>query len=370
MIITEVKARTVDGWSELTGLVISERKRERRQWIRWQVPDEYAGMLIERGDPFLAALLPLCMKTGERLRIEASVSSALLQSVEAIQAIFHEWLPGSSLVPVDVPSRAVGPAGAAVGCFFSGGVDSFYSLLKNDQLPADNPGRISHLLFVGGFDLPVTENPLVRKVRTSLEQVSVSSGRRLLEVKTNLRSFSDPLLSWDLYHGAALASVGLACGSLLRKILIPSSFAYEQLHPWGSHPRLDPLWSTERTEFVHDGCEALRSEKIIDWICRSELAMENLRVCWKNYHGHYNCSVCEKCVRTMISLHIGTGNVSFPTFDRPLTAKGIRQLNLKNETQFAFARENEALMLDHDCDKAIANALSDAIHRSKKGMTK
>jgi hypothetical protein len=50
------------------------------------------------------------------------------------------------------------------------------------------------------------------------------------------------------------------------------------------------------------------------------VALQNLRVCWKNRKGTLNCGRCEKCIRTMIGLHtVGVFNIS-KLFDRPLRA--------------------------------------------------
>ena len=62
------------------------------------------------------------------------------------------------------------------------------------------------------------------------------------------------------YQGAGLASVAHALG--LERLLIPGPRSYGQLEPNGTHPLLDPLWSTESTEIVHDGAEPSRWEKI------------------------------------------------------------------------------------------------------------
>jgi hypothetical protein len=80
------------------------------------------------------------------------------------------------------------------------------------------------------------------------------------------------------YQGAALASVGLLFQHLFHKVLIPATFSYSDLPPWGSHPLLDPLWSTEVTDFEHDGAEAMRVDKAA-YVSRHETAMTWLRVC-------------------------------------------------------------------------------------------
>lgn len=181
------------------------------------------------------------MLEGKRLKIEAAVSARLFQSAQYIQGLYHTWVPGAQQIPMETKVEQHPAGGSGVGCFFSGGVDSFYTLLKNGALPEGHPDRLTHLVFVAGFDLPLTNHTLLRQTRASLDRVATASDCQLLEVQTNLRALSDPWLTWGFYHGAALASVGLACGSLFRKLLIPSSFALKgQIHPWGSHRNLIP----------------------------------------------------------------------------------------------------------------------------------
>ena len=98
-----------------------------------------------------------------------------------------------------------------------------------------------------------------------------------------------------------LASVGLLFQARFRTILISAAHTYADLGPWGSHPLLDPLWSTELTEFVHHGAHATRVDKC-RVLANSEVAMRHLRVCWENREGRYNCGECEKCLRTMVNL--------------------------------------------------------------------
>ena len=99
----------------------------------------------------------------------------------------------------------------------------------------------------------------------------------------------------------------LALGPLLRRVLVPAGDTHLRsvlLAP--SNALLDPLFTTESTEFVHHGCEATRLQKIRRSIGRSELALAHLRVCHANHDPGspplYNCGACPKCVRTMAAL--------------------------------------------------------------------
>jgi hypothetical protein len=97
-----------------------------------------------------------------------------------------------------------------------------------------------------------------------------------------------------------MVSVALALGNMFRRVLIAASTTYDKLYPWGSHPLLDPLWSTEGLTFVHDGCEMDTIDKT-RIVARSRLVLDTLRPC-AGYGSGYNCGRCPKCLRTMIDL--------------------------------------------------------------------
>src|SRR5439155_14974464 len=85
-------------------------------------------------------------------------------------------------------------------------------------------------------------------------------------------------------------------------VFIASSHNYGDMFPWGSHPILDPHWSTEAVQVHNDGCEAQRLDKL-QLVIQSDVAMRHLRVCYSNKLDRYNCNRCEKCLRTKIALY-------------------------------------------------------------------
>src|SRR3984957_9411050 len=109
-------------------------------WYRFPM-DYMTAVNCGLNDAFVAALLTPAMALGERLRIEGVVSGQLMQSLPRLQAIYQEWNAGLSIISVDsygVDFSAANEGRARrVSLFFSLGVDSFYSLLKNNR---DHPG--------------------------------------------------------------------------------------------------------------------------------------------------------------------------------------------------------------------------------------
>ena len=141
-------------------------------------------------------------------------------------------------------------------------------------------------------------------------------------VESNLRRHTERFLHWGYYHGAGLASMGLALG--VRRLLLPAPRSYGFLEPEGSHPLLDPLWSTVRTEVVHHGAEATRWDKI-RFLADQPLALETLKVCFDaNTDG--NCGRCPKCLVTMAML-AAVGALDAAPFDAPLDLPAVARMD-------------------------------------------
>jgi hypothetical protein len=277
-------------------------------WYRFPL-DYITAVSVGLNDAFVAALLTPAMKLGERLKIEGLVSEQLMQSLPQLQAIYQEWNEGLSIISVEPSgldrSAAHKERARRVSLFFSLGVDSFYSLLKNNR---DHPGdekTIDDLLFVRGLDIAIDDpkvDDLFAMSVLNAKMVADRFRKTLLVASTNLRHFTNRFVSWGkTCHGAALASIALALGERFTEVIIASTYDWEHLFPWGSHPQLDPLWSNGKVLFSHDGCEATRLDKT-RLVSEHPIALETLRVCYENPDSLYNCGKCRKCLRTMVEL--------------------------------------------------------------------
>jgi hypothetical protein len=195
---------------------------------------------------------------------------------------------------------------------FSGGVDSFYSLLKR-------PGGV-HLIVAGhGLDIPLADGKRMARFEGSVRAVAAALGVECAIVRTNLREHPDfSGVSWERTHGGALAAIGHTLGSAADRIVISSSAARADQHPWGSHWRTDPLWGTGRLAVEHFGDSMRRGEKLAA-IAGDPLVRRHLRVCWENREGELNCSQCEKCVRTEVVLAMYRMLERFEVFADPGT---------------------------------------------------
>jgi hypothetical protein len=248
-------------------------------------------------DAYLAATLLPAMRAGLALEVQGPVSPRLLRALPAIQDLFHYWSRRFRVVPVDASDvQPPESAGEEAACFFSGGVDSFFTALTQRE-------EYSTLVFVDGIELGLQRAGLDEQVHGALREAAAELGKKLLVVRTTARAFSNRFVRWEWYHGAALAGVALALQRRFSRVYIPATNSFAHLAPWGSFPSLDPLWSTEAVEIVHDGAEVSRMAKL-ERVAESPTALRWLRVCWENQDGLYNCGRCEKCLRTMAALRL------------------------------------------------------------------
>jgi hypothetical protein len=197
--------------------------------------------------------------------------------------------------------------GGVVLCF-TGGVDSFYTLLRSDLRP-------EALCWVHGYDVPLAEHERGRALEARLRSVAATVDTRPVLVSSNLRvhpAFHGS--DWERAHGGALAAVGHLLSEAFGTLAISSTFDYRDERPWGSHWRTDRLWSSSRMQIAHWGAQITRDEKLRQ-IADEPLVRENLRVCWQEGLTQLNCSRCDKCVVTMVTLRNCGKLEAFGVFD-------------------------------------------------------
>lgn len=246
----------------------------------------------------------LCLpaaRAGAALALPGPVDPRWRSGAEANVAQAAAWWggrPDLELVPVGGTLPATEPGDEAPGraLCFTGGVDSFFSLLVSDHRP-------SHLLFVAGYDVEVADEGRMAQVQATLGDVAGALGVETMVVRSDLRSHPGfASVVWGHTHGAALAAVGHALHRSIGTLVIPPSYARSRLIPWGSRPDVDPRWSVPgRLRVEHGDASGRRLDRVLA-IADHPLVHRHLRVCWQNVDGALNCGRCEKCLRTMVML--------------------------------------------------------------------
>ena len=291
----EIEASPTSGAIRLSACVRYDQGEEEVYW--YDVPEAYKAQVSTTGNPWLACLAPLSVTLGETLHIDAPVDAQLLENVHELALVWKSWYP--ALQPINVEAEVVQdeviPAGTCerrTAAFFSGGVDSFFTVLQHEE-PGSRYGRhhVQDLLCVWGFDVPLENVEAFARMRASLERAADLLGKPFIPVATNIRTTRWDRAKWGpLSHGCGLASVGLVLEARFATLLVGSTYGYADLQPWGSHPLTDPLLSTSSTRVVHDGAAYNRVQKTAFIAC-NDVVKHHLRVCWKQRSDGNCCSV-------------------------------------------------------------------------------
>lgn len=292
--------------------------------------------LTQDSTPWLPVATVVGMRSARDVALYGEVSEHALANSREAMALLQTWYPERMhdvTVDAPMPTTSSDPGPRGVAAFFSGGVDSYYTTLKNLD-------EITHLIFIHGFDIDLFNEDLAERTLVAMRKSAAELGKQLIEVRTDVRSWLDRNdVDWGPEgFGPLLAHVGLALANVVSKIYIPASHTFDDMKPNGSHPDLDPLWSSDAVSFVHDGVEATRAAKIKLFV-DSDAAMRHLRVCWWNGNNDYNCGECEKCVRTMLNLYIAGGLERCATLPDRVSTDVIDRLYF-NESAKIFAAEN------------------------------
>ncbi|WP_316976721.1 hypothetical protein [Shumkonia mesophila] len=296
-------------------------------WYRFEGLDQPLDGVNEAA---AAALVVPCMVEGEPLSMPGRVSPVFLANIAKAQSVLAGWYDDLHPVEVRCSGQDDAPPRPADGviCCFSAGVDSWYSLLKHEP-------RVTHLLFVRGFDIGLDNDVLWQATRDNAATVARRLGKRLITCETNLRDVCDKRRGgwgktfvgdfWgERLHGAAIASVALLLRRTIGELIVPATHSYAQVKPWGSSPQLDPLWSDGYLEITHDGCEVDRVAKVRR-LAASDIALATLRVCYGDTPD-INCGRCEKCLRTLMALRLCGAVGRAKTFPRAVALSEIHAL--------------------------------------------
>lgn len=309
-----------------------------------------------RVDALAVALLPLAMSKGWTLELPGELSPGLGDGLDSAQELLAGWWEDWIRVELrtgGAPSESPSAGDRGVACFFTGGVDSFYSALTELD-------RLEAVIFVHGFDVPLDDASKRELVGRSLREAAHDLGLELVEVESNLHDFTWPGCKWGFHaHGAALASVALLAGDRFSEVLLPASHTPQDLYPWGSHQDLDPLWSTEAVQIVHHG-QVARTRKVVT-LAQSDVALGHLRCCFeKTRPGETNCGHCEKCLRTMASLRIAGALERCTTMPDEVPLRELERMPLQSRGWVTLTRDlhEEAKAAG---DRELASALRRAL---------
>lgn len=314
-------------------------KQKIEKTLFYEVDQKWKQYLtVELSDSFVLALLELAMEKDCDIQYEAPMSETLKYQLERYLIPVY-----SRKINVFKSIKLIGPVTnakietkGAVGTGFSGGVDSFYSVLSHfkDEYTSK---KVTHLLLAvnGAAMTGMTEEldqkwfeeevkrfePIVSEL--GLEFIGINSNISLIIPYKTILKGGDSIVTLSFVH-------------ILRKLFGTYYWAstYEadvlSFNDWDGgfmEPFSVPLMNVEGLHFYHSGCEVSRVEKV-EYIADYPSVQKALTVCGQPV----NCGRCVKCLRTMSELYsIGKLDKFRSVFDvedykRHFTTKLAREL--------------------------------------------
>ncbi|GIK99968.1 MAG: hypothetical protein BroJett029_41770 [Alphaproteobacteria bacterium] len=284
--------------------------------IWFDIPARYGDAISRAGNPWLVLMLPPAMAAGEDIALPLPVDPHLAENLRGRMHFWHAAFPELRPAGIDAPllEDAAQP-GARRAMFFSGGVDSTFTLLRHDRSAAGcGGGPVDDLLFVAGFGIPLADRAETELAGRHLARVAAAHGKELVQVFANLRGLDTAYRrNWLLFYGCALGALGHLLDRRYGEIVISAGLGYADRPVTGSHPVTDPLLGSRRLRFVQDGSSFTRLEKTRA-IAEAGAPLAALRVCWEG-RRHDNCSRCRKCLLTMATLDLLGFRGRAPSFD-------------------------------------------------------
>lgn len=372
MIIHDIqKSREREGVQTLSATVTYETPQPRSFHVYFTL-EGAAGDLTDSADPFVIGFLLAAMLLGEDMDIRGEVDPELLKTIEEkIMPLVSRWFPFLPRIelkcetprppaPRDTPGLNV--------LAFSGGLDACYSAVKHHD-------STDALLVSWGFDVRSHQELLWKRTLPEIRAVADLLGKPLLVIRTNLQEVShyqairtrrghiDPRfyqLGRTGANGPYLAAIGRCLEPFCPRYMFAASDSKETIAPFGSHPDLDPLWSTPNQQVIYDGFEAGRIEKVRFLRDHHPELLGALHVCWHPERVLANCSRCEKCLRTMAEVRLVGAEDLATGFRWPIDLKAVEEVEITRESARAWWRliaERARRVEDVELAAAVRKAL-------------
>jgi hypothetical protein len=332
MIVKEFDTEFVNARKRVSAHIIWENADRREEEIYFEVDRQHSDALSQNIDAFfLATLIPAIHYGEQRYTIEGEVSPELYESIKEALGWISHWYSQHREPLIDMqvqtstnPTKKKHQRNA--GWLMSGGIDSYATFFNNRAVfSAEHPRYIKDGIVA--FGLEVADPKKFEYVLSKLKKVAKTLEVTLIPVYTNIYLIYGEVeqrngheLWKHEFQGAVLASLGHILNNRIDSLYIPSSGSYDSDTPYGTHPLIDPCFSSRNLQINHDGFRFSRFEKtkMIGEHLSSDFF---LRVCndFKKYdETHFNCGQCEKCICTMLGfLALGKldGLNAFPNND-------------------------------------------------------
>lgn len=328
----------------------------------YEVEEKYSSYLCDdRCDAFLIAALPWALKNGHDIVLSCNVTQELYDQIVSLllPILLKKMKDYKTCIKIYKSNKSLGLepvcGGSAVGMGISCGVDSFYTYYFSKNNFSENY-QITHLTYlnVGSHrdELHGDEaNKLFLARQKNAKTFAVEEEKEFLPINSNIGDvFAMPHIQSHSYRSA---SAILALQKLFKVYYYSAGVKWEELEFVSECAHYDvyllPLLSTRACTIYSIGGEAERFEKV-SAITSYAKTYAHLDVC---LHEAHNCTSCEKCIRTLLTLWIlGKEKLYKDSFDLNLFYKNLDQYIL-----YAMARAKNDSSYNEIIKKANENGL-------------
>jgi hypothetical protein len=308
-------------------------------------------------EAFLAlALLPAMKRKAGVIEADGVISQQFLEGTERIQKVFRSWKPGYGHVEIRnvrvQPSVRIG--NGKQGVFFSAGLDSYHTFLTHLE-------EIFAFIHLDGFDIPLIEHSMRKKMVENCRYIGQQFGKQAIILESNAREFMEHFVTWSYSHGSVIGSAGLLLMPEYERFFVAGAGNPADREPFGSHPDLDPNWSTEVLKFAHEA----QVDKIdkCRLISQYDVALQTLHVCLRFPESGLNCGECEKCLRTQVYLQAVGAAERCTAFPTPLNLELLGQLKVSQDQQMNLLYKALNLLEENETYPETARVLRAILFR-------
>lgn len=276
------------------------------QTLFFEVGHKWGIYLTEElSDAFVLAVLKLAMEKGCDIIYETPMSETLKYQLEIylIPVYAKKIKVYSEIKLIGTTTDVLLKTEGRVGTGFSGGVDSFYTVLKHLKGEYKTK-QVTHLILaVNGAAMTGMSKeldkwwfeeemkrfkPIVKEL--GLELIGINSNISLLiQYQTILRG-GDSIVTLSFVHALRkLFGTYYWASTYEADVLKFVDYDGGYMEPFSV-----PLMSVEGLRFYHSGCEVSRLEKV-EYIAANPIVQKALTVCGEPI----SCGHCFKCLRTM-----------------------------------------------------------------------
>ena len=335
MIIIETPTKRSDGNNNvvLSSRIVDE-DRHIDTSIYYRVPSEYGYYLVDEVvDAFLLIVLLPAILTRQDIHVKAPISqdlsfqlqNGLLYLLSSVFKTSEERLINIILEHTPV-SDSIFKDSFANACGCSLGVDSLSAIKYLTSTHCPSGFKLSHLTYfnigaLGEYDVELA-NQVFRTNLVLIQDYARHLSLPLVTVESNSSILYTDLLDFEQTHSLRNACAVIALKKLFKRYYYASSFPIDRFKLTNTSMSffdslLLPMLSSPSLSFYVVDLGKSRTEKT-SFISDDPFVQHSLYVCWKDIISngnpllmgelskvpYLNCTRCDKCLRTVLTLDI------------------------------------------------------------------